>query len=256
VLFTDEWGGGGRPRCRAQDPADWGADAIYTINDGQLEFGGYYKLPSAQSEEENCVAHNGSIIPVPGRDVFVQAWYQGGLSILDFTDPANAYEIAYFDRGPIDPDVMVLGGYWSTYWYDGRIYGTEIVRGLDVFELMPSDYLSENEIAAARLADQGQTFNPQQQYPVSWPEHPVVGLAYLDQLMRDEALPAEQAEALYAALGQAADAVDAGEDNAALSRELRQLRRELSGVSVQGEASVRRLSALQDVIEGVSASLR
>ncbi|WP_292983115.1 MULTISPECIES: DUF305 domain-containing protein [unclassified Oceanicaulis] len=256
VLFTDEWGGGGRPRCRAQDPADWGADAIYTINDGQLEFGGYYKLPSAQSEEENCVAHNGSIIPVPGRDVFVQAWYQGGLSILDFTDPANAYEIAYFDRGPIDPDVMVLGGYWSTYWYDGRIYGTEIVRGLDVFELMPSDYLSENEIAAARLADQGQTFNPQQQYPVSWPEHPVVGLAYLDQLMRDEALPAEQAEALYAALGQAADAVDAGEDNAALSRELRQLRRDLSGVSVQGEASVRRLSALQDVIEGVSASLR
>ena len=193
---------------------------------------------------------------MPGRDVFVQAWYQGGLSILDFTDPANAYEIAYFDRGPIDPDVMVLGGYWSTYWYDGRIYGTEIVRGLDVFELMPSDYLSENEIAAARLADQGQTFNPQQQYPVSWPEHPVVGLAYLDQLMRDEALPAEQAEALYAALGQAADAVDAGEDNAALSRELRQLRRDLSGVSVQGEASVRRLSALQDVIEGVSASLR
>ena len=256
VLFTDEWGGGGRPRCRAQDPSDWGANAIYSINDGQLEFDGYYKIPSAQSEEENCVAHNGSIIPVPGRDVFVQAWYQGGMSILDFTDPGNAYEIAYFDRGPIDPDVMVLGGYWSTYWYDGRIYGTEIVRGLDVFELEPSEYLSENEIAAARLADQGQTFNPQQQYPVSWPDHPVVGLAYMDQLMRDEALPAEQAEALYAALGQAADAVEAGEDNAQLSRELRQLRRGLSDVSVQGEASVRRLSRLQDVIDEVASSLR
>ena len=256
VLFTDEWGGGGRPRCRAQDPADWGADAIYAINDGQLEFGGYFKIPSAQSEEENCVAHNGSIIPVPGRDVFVQAWYQGGLSILDFTDPANAYEIAYFDRGPIDPDVMVLGGYWSTYWYDGRIYGTEIVRGLDVFELEPSEHLSENEIAAARLADQGQTFNPQQQFPVSWPQHPVVGLAYLDQLMRDEALSSEQAEALYAALGQAAELMERGEDNAELSRALRSLRRDLSGVSVQGEASVRRLSALQDVMEGVAASLR
>jgi uncharacterized protein (DUF305 family) len=256
VVFTDEWGGGGRPRCRAQDPSDWGADAIYTINDGQLEFGGYYKLPSAQSEEENCVAHNGSIIPVPGRDVFVQAWYQGGMSILDFTDPANAYEIAYFDRGPIDPDVMVLGGYWSTYWYDGRIYGTEIVRGLDVFELTPSDYLSENEIAAARLADQGQTFNPQQQYPVSWPQHPVVGLAYLDQLMRDEALSSEQAEALYAALGQAAELMQTGQDNAQLSRELRSLRRDLSRTAVQGEASVRRLSALQDVMDGVASALR
>ena len=256
VLFTDEWGGGGRPRCRAQDPSDWGANAIYTINDGQLEFGGYYKIPSAQSEEENCVAHNGSIIPVPGRDIFVQAWYQGGMSILDFTDPANAYEIAYFDRGPIDPDVMVLGGYWSTYWYDGRIYGTEIVRGLDVFELEPSDYLSENEIAAARLADQGDTFNPQQQFPVSWPEHPVVGLAYLDQLMREDALPQEQAQALYAALGQAAELMESGQENAQLSRELRTLRRDLSRTAVQGEASVRRLSALQDVIEGVSNALR
>jgi uncharacterized protein (DUF305 family) len=255
VLFTDEWGGGGRPRCRAQDPMDWGANAIYAINDGQLEFEGYYKIPSAQTEEENCVAHNGSIMPVPGRDVFVQSWYQGGISVLDFTDPANAYEIAYFDRGPIDPDVMVLGGYWSSYWYDGRIYGTEIVRGLDVFEMTPSEHLSENEIAAAALADQGQTFNPQQQFPVSWPDHPVVGLAYLDQLMRDEALPQDQADALYDALGRAAQAVEADERNRQLARELRDLGRDLPETS-DGSAVAHRLSSLTDVIDGVARSLR
>ena len=103
VLFTDEWGGGGRPRCRAQDPDTWGADAIYEINDGRLEFAGYYKIPTAQSEVENCVAHNGSIIPVPGRDIFVQSWYQGGVSVMDFTDPANAHEIGFFDRGRSTP---------------------------------------------------------------------------------------------------------------------------------------------------------
>jgi hypothetical protein len=130
VLFTDEWGGGTRARCRTYDPMTWGADAIYDIVDGKLEFRGYFKLPAPQSEEENCVAHNGSIVPVPGRDIFVQAWYQGGISVIDFTDSANPLEIAYFDRGPLSAENLVFGGYWSTYWYKGRIYGTETMRGL------------------------------------------------------------------------------------------------------------------------------
>ncbi|HKX54983.1 MAG TPA: hypothetical protein VJN01_02730, partial [Xanthomonadales bacterium] len=164
VLFTDEWGGGSRPRCRAYDPVTWGADAIYDIVDGKLEFRSHYKLPAPQVEQENCVAHNGSIIPVPGRDIFVQAWYQGGISIIDFTDSSKPVEIAYFDRGPIDAEHLTLGGYWSVYWYQGHIYGTEIYRGLDVFKLLPSEFLSANEIAAAELANQGALFNPQQQF--------------------------------------------------------------------------------------------
>ncbi|MEM8947646.1 MAG: DUF305 domain-containing protein [Planctomycetota bacterium] len=203
VLFTDEWGGGSRPRCRAQDPLDWGANAIYDIEDGQLVFQGYYKIAAPQKEEENCVAHNGSIIPVPGRDIFAQAWYQGGLSVLDFTDAASATEIAYFDRGPIDEEQLVLGGYWSTYWYDGKIYGTEIARGIDVFSLEPSEYLSENEIAAAALAEQGDLFNPQQQFRVTWPAEPVVAKAYLDQIERNETLSGETVSEMRSALDEA-----------------------------------------------------
>ncbi len=189
VLFTDEWGGGSRPRCRAHDPLDWGADAFYDIVDGKLEFRSHFKMPAPQMDQENCVAHNGSIIPVPGRDIFVQAWYQGGVSVIDFTDSANPVEIAYFDRGPIDAEHIVSGGYWSTYWYKGRIYGTEIARGLDVFRLIPSEYLSVNEITSAELANQGGVFNPQQQFTVSWPSEPVVVRAYIDQLHRDNDLP-------------------------------------------------------------------
>jgi uncharacterized protein (DUF305 family) len=255
VLFTDEWGGGGRPRCRAQDPSEWGADAIYDINDGRLEFGGYFKMPAAQSEEENCVAHNGSVVPVPGRDIFVQAWYQGGVSVIDFTDSSNPFEIAFFDRGPIDEENMILGGYWSTYWYDGRIYGTEIVRGLDVFDLVPSEHLTANEIAAAALADQGQVFNPQQQFPVSWPDHPVVGLAYVDQLIRAEALPAEMAGALSDALAAAAGHMDAGSRDGDLADRLRRLAGDLPAAD-PGSATARRVNALQDVIGGVAGALR
>jgi hypothetical protein len=172
VLFTDEWGGGSRPRCRAWDPLNWGANAIYDIVDGKLEFRAYFKMPAPQLETENCVAHNGSIVPVPGRDIFVQAWYQGGISVIDFTDSSNPQEIAWFDRGPADAEDLLLGGFWSAYWYKGRIYGTEILRGLDIFSLQPSEFLSENEIAAAALANQGPAFNPQQQYPVTWPAEP------------------------------------------------------------------------------------
>ena len=170
VLFTDEWGGGGRPRCQAGDPANWGANAFYAVENGKLVYRGTYKLPAPQGDKENCVAHNGSIIPIPGRDVFVQAWYQGGMSVIDFTDPANVREIAYFDRGPIDKDQLVLGGYWSAYWYRGRIYATEIARGIDVFELTPSEFLTAEEIAAAGAAIYpGDVFNPQTQTQVTWP---------------------------------------------------------------------------------------
>ncbi len=169
VIFTDEWGGGGRPRCKASDPMTWGANAIYDIVDGKLVFRAHYKMPAPQTDKENCVAHNGSIIPVPGRDLFVQAWYQGGMSVMDFTDSADPKEIAYFDRGPIDTKQLVLGGYWSTYWYDGHIYGTEITRGIDVFALQPSEHLTAAEIAAAKAAiyTDGR-FNPQTQTRVTW----------------------------------------------------------------------------------------
>jgi hypothetical protein len=159
--FTDEWRRGARP-CRAHDPFDWGADAVYDLVDGKLQYRSHFKMPAPQVAEENCVAHNGSIVPVPGRDIMVQSWYQGGISVWDFTDSAAPVEIAYFDRGPIDEKELVLAGYWSSYWYDGFVYATEIQRGLDVFALQPSEFLSENEIAAAGLADQGGRFNPQQ----------------------------------------------------------------------------------------------
>jgi uncharacterized protein (DUF305 family) len=169
VLFTDEWGGGGRPRCQAGDPMSWGANAIFTLENGKLEFASNYKLPAPQGDKENCVAHNGSIIPVPGRDIFVQAWYQGGISVIDFTDAANPKEIAYFDRGPVDDEQLVTGGYWSAYWYNGRIYATEITRGLDVFALEPSEFLTAEEIAAAEAAQYpGDVFNPQTQTQVTW----------------------------------------------------------------------------------------
>ena len=220
VLFTDEWGGGSRPRCRAYDPLTWGADAIYDIVDGKLIFKSHFKMPAPQGETENCVAHNGSIIPVPGRDIFVQAWYQGGVSVIDFTDSAKPIEIAYFDRGPIDADDLVTGGYWSTYWYQGRIYGTEITRGIDVFALTPSDHLSEHEIAAAGLADQGATFNPQQQFPVSWPVAPVISLAYLDQWVRQRPNSAQTLVPLYETLELADQLLKQNEQDAAIASAL------------------------------------
>ena len=171
VIFTDEWGGGGRPRCKASDPMTWGANAIYDIVDGKLEFRSHYKMPGPQSDTENCVAHNGSIIPVPGRDLFVQSWYQGGISVMDFTDSANPQEIAFFDRGPISEEQLVVGGFWSSYWYNGRIYGTEITRGVDVFALEASEHLTAEEIAAAEAASYANTrFNPQTQTQVTWDE--------------------------------------------------------------------------------------
>jgi uncharacterized protein (DUF305 family) len=251
VIFTDEWGGGSRPRCRAWDPLTWGADAIYDIVDGKLEFRGYFKLPAPQLEEENCVAHNGSIIPVPGRDLFVQAWYQGGLSVVDFTDSANPVEIAYFDRGPIDAQDLVLGGYWSTYFYRGRIYGTEIVRGLDVLRLLPSEHLTAHEIAAASMATQT-VFNPQQQFSVAWPPEPVVARAYLDQV--DGELPASLAPHLAAALDRATERLENGASDAELAAELESL---AAALEPGGDAlAKRRQAALGQTLAAMARRLR
>jgi predicted nucleic acid-binding Zn-ribbon protein len=199
VVFTDEWGGGLGARCRPNDPNKWGADAIFRLKDEKLSFANYYKLPAAQGDTENCVAHNGSLIPIPGRDVEVQAWYQGGISVMDFTDPANPFEIAYFDRGPIDPKMLVLGGEWSAYWYNGYIYGSEIARGLDVFQLTPSKFLTQNEIDAAKTV-MVDTLNVQNQQKIEWPAKLVVAKAYLDQLSRAQALQAGQIAKLEKAI--------------------------------------------------------
>jgi uncharacterized protein (DUF305 family) len=255
VIFTDEWGGGGRPRCRTFDPLTWGADAIYDIVDGKLEPRGYFKMPAPQAEEENCVAHNGAIVPVPGRDIFVQAWYQGGITLIDFTDSANPVEIGFFDRGPINGDQLITGGFWSTYYYDGLIYGTEIVRGLDVLELRPSDYLTDNEIAAAALADMGGLFNPQQQFPVSWPAAPAVAMAYVDQLERSETIERGLANDFARALRRADSRLEDGRSDAELVERLESLAANLTTDSVDARTR-ERIAALRETIDSVGARLR
>jgi hypothetical protein len=187
VLFTDEWGGGGAPKCRASDPKQWGANAIFTVQNRELQFQSYYKLPAAQTPQENCVAHNGSLIPIPGRDVMIQAWYQGGLSVFDWTDPKNVREIAYFDRGPVDSTRMQMGGSWSVYWYNGNIVSSEIARGLDVLDLVPSAHLSQNEIDAAKTV-RLEYLNPQGQPKYVWPASFALARAYADQLERSQGL--------------------------------------------------------------------
>ena len=199
VVFTDEWGGGLGARCRPNDPNKWGADAVFRLKDNKLSFASYYKMPAAQGDSENCVAHNGSLVPVPGRDIEVQGWYQGGISVMDFTDADHPIEIAYFDRGPIDPHMLILGGDWSAYWYNGHIYASEIARGLDVFELSPSKFLTQNEIDAAKTVKAAE-LNVQNQQRIEWPAKLVVARAYLDQLERSQALPADQIAAVRKAI--------------------------------------------------------
>lgn len=187
VVFTDEWSGGIGARCQATDPATWGANMIATIADRTLTPRSFHKLPSAQGATENCVAHNGNIIPIPGRDLMVQSWYQGGVSVMDFTDPTKPVEVAYFDRGPISAERLYVGGSWSAYWFNGRIYSSEIARGLDVLKLVPSDQLSAAEIAAAE-AIMAEEINPQLQTRVEWEDTPDVAAAYVDQLARTDAI--------------------------------------------------------------------
>jgi hypothetical protein len=216
TIFTDEWGGGTSPRCRAEDRYEWGANAIFTLRDGRMRHASYFKMPAVQTETENCVAHNGSLVPVPGRDIKVQAWYQGGVSVFDFTDPADPVEIAYFDRGPISDEELYLGGHWSAYWHNGFIYGSEIARGLDVFELTPSEHLTENELEAARLV-RFHEFNPQHQPRIVWPAHFAVARAYLDQLVRHQGVDEARSREIVRELDRLETLSDGPEKRAALA---------------------------------------
>jgi hypothetical protein len=250
VVFTDEWGGGLGARCRPNDPNKWGADAIFRLKDNKLSMASYYKLPAAQGDTENCVAHNGSLIPVPGRDIEVQAWYQGGISVMDFTDPAQPFEIAYFDRGPIDPKMLVLGGYWSAYWYNGNIYGSEIARGLDIFELAPTKFLTQNEIDAAK-AVRVPDLNVQNQQKIEWPAQLVVAKAYLDQLSRSQALPADR----IAALQKAIQSAESSHMNKSKLAKLKRLAPPLekSAATAKSPADSIRLRALADILKAPTA---
>jgi hypothetical protein len=250
VVFTDEWGGGLGARCRPNDPNKWGADAIFRLNNEKLTFANYYKLPAAQGDTENCVAHNGSLIPVPGRDIEVQAWYQGGISVMDFTDPANPFEIAYFDRGPIDPKVLVLGGDWSAYWYNGYIYGSEISRGLDVFQLTPTKFLTQNEIDAAKTIQVAE-LNVQNQQKLEWPAKLVVAKAYVDQLSRSQALSASRIAQLQKAIQSADQSHLSKKSMAKLNRMAPAL--EKSAAAAKTPADSMRMRALADVLKHPSA---
>lgn len=257
VIFTDEWGGGSRPRCRASDPLNWGADAIYDIVDGKLQYRSHYKMSAPQTEQENCVAHNGSLVPVPGRDILVQAWYQGGISVIDFTDSSNPIEIAFFDRGPIDEKELVLGGYWSAYWYGGRVFGTEIARGLDVLSLSPSDYLSANEIAAASYQMPGMVVNAQQQKRHEWPVEPAVALAYIDQLARSELLAAGQEEEMRELLSSVETLLASGAKDPAGAARLEGLASNLrdEGTARSG-LSAKRFDELAESMDGLAQRIR
>jgi hypothetical protein len=252
IVFTDEWGGGTRPRCRATDPPTWGADAVFDIINKKLQFGGYYKIPAPQTDQENCVAHNGSIIPVPGRDIMVQGWYQGGVSVFDFTDSTKPFEIAYFDRGPINPKDLITGGYWSAYWYNGNIYGAEIARGIDVFRLLPSEHLSQNEIDAALLVRYNE-FNVQQQPRATFPPTFIVAKAYLDQLTRSQGISSARVSAVKAAI----DRADRNNPDGAALDQLDTLANQLEqdAASATGR-DADRLRALAATIKGRTARLR
>jgi len=245
VVFTDEWGGGMGARCRANDPNKWGADAVFRLNNNKLSFSSYYKLPAAQGDSENCVAHNGSLIPVPGRDLEIQAWYQGGVSVMDFTDAEHPVEVAYFDRGPIDPHMLILGGHWSAYWYNGHIYASEIARGLDIFELSPTEFLTQNEIDAAKTVRVAE-LNVQNQQMIEWPAKLVVAKAYLDQLERSKALPADQIAAVRKAIQSAESSHLNRRDLATLQGLAVSLRK--SAGATGSEVDSKRLQALAEIL--------
>jgi hypothetical protein len=252
VIFTDEWGGGTRPRCRATDLPAWGANAIFDVVDKKLVFRSYYKVPAAQTEQENCVAHNGSLIPVPGRDIKVQGWYQGGVSVFDFTDSGNPIEIAYFDRGPVNPQQLVTGGYWSAYWYNGNVYGSEIIRGIDIFRLVPTEHLSQAEIDAA-VQVRATEFNVQSQPRIEYPVNFITARAYVEQLVRSKTFTAERANALRAAMDRADRSNAARADLDAVNNLATQIEKDAAtatGIDAQ------RLKALAATIKGRVTRLR
>ena len=239
ILFSDEWGGGGQAKCRVTDKREWGADAIFTIVDRKMYFQEYYKLPAPQTPQENCVAHNGSLIPIPGRDVMVQSWYQGGISVFDWTDPRNPREIAFFDRGPADSTRMAAGGTWSAYWYNGTIVSSEIARGLDILELAPSQFISQNEIDAAKSV-RFEYLNTQGQPKLVWPPTFALARAYVDQLERSNGLPSARIAAVRQALSGAESASGAARQGA-----LTQLASQLDGEAgaAKDASKVRTLAA-------------
>jgi hypothetical protein len=247
IIFSDEWGGGAQPRCRRGDNLKWGSDAIYSLDDktGAMALQSYYKMSAPQTPFENCVAHNGSLIPIPGRDVMVQAWYQGGLSVFDWTDGAQPKEIAYFDRGPMDSTKLVLAGYWSVYWYNGYIIGSEITRGLDMFQLKPSAFISQNEIDASKLVH-FDFLNVQDQPKLVWPARFVVARAYLDQLVRDNGLPRERTTAI-------ARDLDAAEKLKGMARSdaLTRLAGQLDNDAAQA-SDARRVGLLAGTVRGIA----
>jgi hypothetical protein len=244
LLFSDEWGGGSQPKCRKTDKPEWGADAIFTIAGRKLQFQSYYKLPAPQTAEENCVAHNGSLIPIPGRDVMAQAWYQGGISVFDWTDAAHPKEIAFFDRGPVDSTKMASGGYWSVYWYNGVLVGSEISRGLDIFELTPSGFISQNEIDAAKSVHLDY-FNTQGQPKLTWPATFALAGAYLDQLERSKGLEVGKIKSTRESLG-AAQKASGTDRQDALTKLATRLDAEVAGA--QDAAKVRTLArAVRDL---------
>jgi hypothetical protein len=248
VLFSDEWGGGMAPRCRSTDRPEWGADAIFTIANGKMSPASYYKIPAPQTESENCVAHNGSLIPVPGRDILVQGWYQGGLSVVDFTDASHPMEIAFFDRGPIT-DKLALAGIWCAYWYNGNVIASEIGRGLDILQLTPSAQLSQNEIDAAKLVTFAQ-LNVQMQPKFVWPAKFVVARAYLDQLARNGAVPSAWTSHVKGELAQA-EQLSGAAQKAVLTMMAAQLEND-AGPS----ADVARVRALAATVAGLAAAAR
>jgi hypothetical protein len=237
LIFSDEWGGGGAPRCRATDKLEWGGNAIFTVENGELKFQSYYKMPAPQTTEEICTAHNGSLIPVPGRDIMVQAFYMGGATMFDFTDPAHPIEIGFYDRGP-------GGGYWSTYWYNGVIVSSDEQRGLDVHELVPNAYLSQNEIDAAKSVRYTE-FNTQGQPHTTWPPTFALARAYLDQMERNDGISKDRLKAIRDALT-SAESGGCGARPAALAALATQVKGDVAGASDKGrtELTYRAIEAL------------
>jgi hypothetical protein len=246
VVFTDEWGGGLGARCRANDPNIWGANALFNLDGKKLEFASYYKLPAAQGDTENCVAHNGSLIPVPGRDIKVQSWYQGGISIMDFTDINKPMEIAYFDRGPIDAENLIMGGTWSAYWYNGRIYSSEIARGLDIFDLEPTKYLTQNEIDAAKTVRVAE-LNVQNQQMYDHPKNLTVAKAYIDQLERSKSLDTENITGMREAIKKAEDSNMNNKDVKKLKKFSSTLKKTAKKTTNSGDSE--RMMALAEILK-------